>query len=113
MGLFKSPRGKQPEPPEPDDPIPVTTFDLSKRYDLYCSTPSEDRLYENVKIIGIRTFEKKKHNFGAALIGGYLDLETDNGARMMIPHTRLYMICEHGSRPDYKVLRIRKADHEA
>lgn len=113
MSLFKNPRGEQPESPEPDSPIPVSVFDLSKRYDLYCSTPSEDRLYGNVKIIGIRTFEKKKQDFGMALIGGYLEIETDNGARMMIPHLRLYMICEHGSQPDYKVLRIRKTDNDA
>jgi len=113
MSLFKNPRGEQPETPDPDAPIPVTIFDLSKRYDLYCSTPSEDRLYEDVRVIGIRTFEKKKQDFGMSLIGGYLEIETRNGARMMIPHIRMYMICEHGSHPDYKVLRIRKADNDA
>ena len=110
MSLFKNPRGKLPDTPDPDDPIPVTVFDLSKRYDLYCSTPSEDRLYANVRIIGIRTFEKKGA-FSTALIGGYLEIETDNGARMMIPHIRLYMICEYGSQPDYKILRVRKSDY--
>lgn len=48
-----------------------------------------------------------------ALIGGYLEIETRQGARMMIPHMRMFMICEHGSRPDYKVLRIRQSDSEA
>ena len=92
----------------PDDPIPVTVFDLSKRYDLYCSTPSEDRLYEDVRIVGICSFEKKKHEYSTALIGGYIEVETRSGARMMIPHVRMYMICEHGSQPSYKVLRVRK-----
>lgn len=110
MSLFKNPRGESPEAPEPDSPIPVTLFDLSKRYDIYCSIPGEDRLYEDVSIVAIRTFEKKKQEFGMALIGGYLEVETRNGARMMIPHIRMYMICEHGSEPQYKVLRVRKND---
>ena len=93
-------------------PIPVAVIDLSKRYDLYCSIPSEDRLYENVRIIGIRTFERKKNDFATHLIGGYLEIETHNGTRMMIPSMRMYMICEHGAQPAYKVLRARKADPE-
>ena len=113
MSLFNNPRGEFPEKPEPDSPIPVTLFDLSKRYDIYCSIPGEDRLYEDVRVIAIRTFEKKKQEFGMALIGGYLEIETHNGARMMIPHIRMYMICEHGTQPDYKVLRVRKNDNDA
>jgi len=85
-------------------------IDLSKRYDLYCSTPSEDRLYENVRIVAIRTFEPKRNEYQLALIGGYLEIEAENGARMMVPHIRMYMICEHGSKPAYKVLRVRKGD---
>jgi hypothetical protein len=88
-------------------------IDPSKRYDIYCSIPSEDRLYEDVKIVAIRTFEKKKQDFGMALIGGYLEIETSNGARMMIPHIRMYMICEHGMQPKYKVLRVRKNELDA
>ena len=113
MSLFNSLKGKVPETPEPDDPIPVTLFDLSKRYDIYCSLPGEDRLYEDVRIIAIRAFEKKRHDLGMALIGGYLEIETRNGARMMIPHMRIYMICEHGTPPDYKVLRVRQNDPDA
>ncbi len=77
---------------------------------VYCSTPSEDRLYENVRIIAIRTFQRKKHDYGTALIGGHIEIEAHNGTRMMIPHLRMYMICEHGSQPVYKVLRVRKTD---
>jgi hypothetical protein len=113
MSLFQKPKGQTPEAPEPDGPIPVTLIDPSKRYDIYCSIPGEDRLYEDVRIVGIRTFEKKKQDFGMALIGGYLELEARSGARMMIPHLRMYMICEHGSQPDYKVLRTRKNDNDA
>ena len=113
MSLFRTPKGESPDSPESDGSLPITGFDLSRRYDLYCSTPSEDRLYEDVRIVSIRTFERKKHDYGTALIGGYLELETRNGARMMIPHFRMYMICEHGSQPHYKVLRVRKTDHDA
>jgi hypothetical protein len=111
MSLFRSSRRESPALPTPlDELIPVRVFDLSKRYDLYCSTPSEDRLYEDVKIVGIRSFEKKKHEFSTALIGGYLEIEARNGARMMVPHLRMYMICEHGAQPSYKVLRVRRAE---
>jgi hypothetical protein len=113
MSLFKKPNVVLPMNPDRDSPIPVTLFDLLKRYDIYCSIPGEDRLYEDVRIISIRTFEKKKQDFGMALIGGYLEVEARSGTRMMIPHMRMYMICEHGSPPDYKVLRIRKNDPDA
>jgi len=113
MSLFKKPTGGSSDSPEPDGSLPVTVFDLSKRYGLYCSTPSEDRLYEDVRIIGIRTFERKKHDYGTALIGGYIEIETHNGTRTMIRHLSMYMLCEHGAQPDFKVLRIRKSDLDA
>lgn len=114
MSLFKKPGGGSHESPEPPKPpggaIPVSTIDLSKRYDLYCSTPSEDRLYEDVSIIGIRCLEPIKHEYSTALLGGYLEIEAQNGTRMMIAHHRIYMICDHGSQPSYEVLAIRKTD---
>jgi hypothetical protein len=113
MSLFKNPRGELPDTPEPDSTIPVTVFDLSKRYDLYCSIPGEDRLYEDVQVLGIRTFEKKKPDYGIALIGGYLEIEARDGTRMSIPHIRMYMICEHAAQPKYKVLRVRKSDGDS
>ncbi len=112
MSLFSNPRGEPLGSGGTGDPIPVAVFDLSKRYDLYCSIISEDRLYENVQIIGIRTFEQKKHEFATALIGGYLEIEAHNGTRMMIPHLRIYMICEHGSEPAFKTLRVRNPDND-
>jgi len=110
MSTSITPRGDSPEAPKPpSSPIPVTIFDLSKRYDIYCYIPSEDRLYEDVQVVGIRAFEPKKNEFATALIGGYIEIEARNGTRMMIPHIRIYMICEHGSQPTYKVLRVRKS----
>ena len=95
--------------PEPVNPIPVSVIDLSKRYDIYCYIPSEDRLYEDVQLVGIKTFEPPKNQFATALIGGYIEIEARNGTRMMIPHIRVYMVCEHGAQPAYKVLRVRKS----
>ena len=80
MSLFNRPsRQKQTgkiqehsaESPKPDDGIPVSVIDLSKRYDIYCYLPGEYRLYENVRIVGIKTFESPKHKFGTSVIGGY------------------------------------------
>jgi len=115
MSLFKNPRGgtPPPPPPEPEGALPVEIIDLAKRYDIYCSIPSEERLYADVRVVSIRTFEKKKHDFATSLIGGYLEIETANGARMMIPHIRIYMICEHGSQPEYTLLRVRKNNDDA
>lgn len=116
MSFFKSrkrnPPVPPPPPPQPSQPdagaIPVAQIDLSKRYDLYFHSHGEDRLYENVKILGIRTFESKKPSYGLSSIGGFLEVEASNGGRMMIPHLRLQMICEHGSKPAYTVLRVQR-----
>jgi len=94
--------------PQPESSIPVSVIDLSKRYDIYCYVASEERLYEDVSIVGIRTFQAPNNQFSTALIGGHIEIEARNGTRMMIPHIRIYMVCEHGSRPAYKVLRQRK-----
>jgi len=109
MSLFKTPRGGSPESPESPEPsdnaIPVAAVDLSKRYDLYCSMPdNEDRLYEDMRIIGIRTFQQKTQ-FSSGLIGGYLEIEARDGTRVMITHHFVRMFCEHGTKPIYKVLK--------
>ena len=111
MNLFQVLPGSPPSP-EPDSPLPFEIFDLSKRYDIYCSMPGEDRLYENVKIIGIRTFEKTNSDFGRSSIGGYLEIESENGAHMMIQHVRINLICKHGSAPQFKVLKVRNSGPE-
>ncbi len=109
MSLFKNPKSPSEQPSEePEKGVPVLGVDLSKRYDIYCSILGEDRLYENVKVVGIRTFEPKSPIKG--LVNGYLEVECFDGARMLIPHIRMYMICEHGVEPRYKVLRRRKTD---
>src|SRR5689334_9250892 len=107
MSMFSNPRSGSQQPFEdPGGDVPVLPVDLSKRYDIYCSIPGEDRLYEDVKVVAIRTFEPKSPIKG--LVSGYLEVEAREGARMMLPHIRMYMICEHGVHPHYKVLRQRK-----
>jgi hypothetical protein len=63
---------------------------------------TEQRLYQNVKLTGIRTFDKITQ-FSSAL-GGLLEIEAGDGTRMLIPQHGIQMICEHGAQPKYKVL---------
>lgn len=84
--------------------VPVLHFDLSRRYDLYCWLVSEERIYENIQVIGVRTFDRITQ-FSSGAIGGLLEIEGANGARMMIPQHSIQMICGHGTQPTFKVLR--------
>jgi hypothetical protein len=36
---------------------------------------------------------------------GFLAIEASDGARMLIPHFGIEMICEHGTQPKFKLLR--------
>jgi hypothetical protein len=89
---------------EPPKPIPIAPVDLSKRYDLYCTAIDHDRLYENVRFIGIRTFDHISE-FSSGLVGGFLEIEATDGSRLLIPNFGIQMICEHGTQPFGKVLR--------
>jgi hypothetical protein len=73
LSLMSSGRDVQPSS------IPVTQFDLSVRYDIYCTLGCEERLYEGVRIVGVRTFDRLTEFSGA--IGGLLEIEAANGAR--------------------------------
>lgn len=112
MSFLRKPKTEPQGAPPPDGVLPVKLLDTSKRYDLYCNTSGEDRLYEDVKLVCIRTLEPQKHQFSTALIGGYIEMEGQDGSRLMIPGMRIYMICEHGMKPVYKVLRVRKSEFE-
>lgn len=64
---------------------------------------SEERLYENVRFIGIRTFERPtEYSLG---LGGFLEVEATDGARILIPQFGIQLMCEHGAKPVYKILR--------
>ncbi len=109
MGLFKS---RQPQSPQsgttPAQEIPISHVDLSKRYNVYCSAGSlgggEERLYEDVRFLGIRTFDRITE-FGGGYGHSYLEIEAPNGSRMLLPHYFVLLICEHGTQPVFKVLR--------
>src|SRR5262249_20457985 len=108
MGLFNSWRPKAPQPHlEPANQIPINQIDLSKRYDVYCFEREHDRLYEDVRFVGIRTFDRISE-YSSGLIGGYLEIEAVDGSRFLIPAFGIQLICEHGMQPVFKVLRRRR-----
>jgi hypothetical protein len=93
------------------DPIPVLPFDLSRRYDIHCSEIGYDRLFENVRFVCVRTFDRI-NEFSSGLLGGYLEIEAADGARCLIPTFGIRAICEHGVQPAFKVLRHRRQSRE-
>jgi hypothetical protein len=108
MGLFNSRKPQvPPSRPEHSNQIPIAPIDLSKRYDVYCTELDHDRLYEDVRFVGIRTFDRGQE-FSAGLIEGFLEIEAVDGSRWMIPSFGIRMICEHGTKPVFKVLRRRR-----
>jgi hypothetical protein len=106
MGLFRSNAKQPPEPPSSANQLPVAPFEFNKRYDVYCSVFEEERVYENIKFVGIRTFEPLPQ-VTLALIGGYLEIETASGARLFIPSFGIKLICDHGTQPEFKMLQPR------
>lgn len=108
MGFFTT-RTPAPQPrPEPDTGLPVAPFDLSKRYDVYFTEgPHHDRLYANVRFIGIRTFDRITE-YSSGLISGYLEIETADGTRCMLPSYGIRLICEHGAQPVSQLIRHRR-----
>jgi len=96
-------RIEKPEDKEMGNAIPIASIDLAKRYDIYYSAISEDRLFENVRILGIKTLERMT-KFSSGLLGGWIEVEASNGTKMMIRNHGIHMICEAGSIPVYKVI---------
>lgn len=82
--------------------LPVTTIDLTKRYDIYHCIRNEERLYENVKLVGLRDIPDKP-SFGG--FGRFLEIEFIFGSRILISSGGVHMICEHGTKPLFKVFR--------
>jgi hypothetical protein len=114
MGLFGS-RKPSPQdllaglrPKRPESAIPVLYFDLTARYDVHCTEPSHDRIYENVRILGIRTFDPiSEYNGGS--FGGFLEIESDDGTRVMLSRYQIRLICEPGKMPRFRVLGRRRS----
>jgi hypothetical protein len=83
--------------------LTTSQLDLEKRYDIYHCVPHEERLYENVKLVGLRTIQSKSGFTGS--LGSYLEIETIFGSRMLISNYGIHLICEHGTKPTFKVFR--------
>jgi hypothetical protein len=112
MGLFGSRKPETPSPrSEPASEIPIAPIDLAKRYDVYCTDLYYERVYENVRFRGIRTFDRITE-WSSGAIGGYLEIEAVDGSRWLIPNFGIKLICEHGTQPAFKVLRRRRGPHE-
>lgn len=109
MGLFHSRKPPVSPPPVPAARIPVSQIDLNKRYDVYCCLSKEERLYENVRFLGIRTFDRIGE-FSSGLIGGFLEIEAANGSTILLPNFGIQMICEHGTKPTYRVMKRSPCD---
>ncbi len=83
--------------------LATSQFDLEKRYDVYQCISHEERVYENVKLIGFRTLENNADIAG--LFGKFLEIESIFGSRITIAFHGVHMICEHGTKPMFKVYR--------
>jgi hypothetical protein len=94
----------QPQSQSPRPAIPVSHVDVNKRYDVYCMLSGEERVYENVVFVGIRTFDAM-YEFTGHIAGGYLEIEAPDGTRMLIPQYGIQLICDHGAQPAHRVVR--------
>lgn len=105
MAFFRGAKREDEQPAETasGDALSVSPIDFSKRYDIYCHFFGEERLYENVRIVGIRTMEKQRPH--SVVIGGYIEIEDLERKRVMIPQLHINVLCEHGVEAGYKVLR--------
>jgi hypothetical protein len=81
----------------------ISPLDLEKRYDIYHCVPHEERLYENIKVVGLRSLREKSGHLSS--FGTYLEIETLYGSRMLISSYGVHLICEHGTKPMFKVVR--------
>lgn len=108
MGLFRSQPVVPPEPKVvPGCEIPVLPVDLNKRYDVYCSARNHDRLYEDVKIVALRTLEPVTEPIRYLMVD-FVEIESADGSRSLLPKHGIQMLCEHGVEPAFKVLRRRR-----
>src|SRR5262245_44805871 len=103
MALFRKPIPQLSNFDRIKSPIPVEHLDPAKRYDIYCFFPGAERLYENVRIVAVKTLEDITQ-FSSG-IGGLLEIEASDGTRIMLPKHNIHMMCDHGSQPTFKLLR--------
>jgi hypothetical protein len=107
MGLFRTSQSRVSKLLGKPSTIPI---DLSKRYDIYCWFVDESRVYEDVRITGMRTLSQEPMAIGA--LDEYIEIEAADGTRVMMPRFHIHMLCEHGLQPSYRVLRTGKPKNE-
>jgi hypothetical protein len=90
-------------PTEKRHGLEISILDLEKRYDIYQCAHREERLYENVKLIGLRNWQKSTQY--ESVFGCFLEIETLYGLKMLISTVGTNLICEHGTKPMFKVFR--------
>jgi hypothetical protein len=105
MGFFSSQEPQQ-QPQRPDRVLPILPVELTKRYDVYIREPEHDRLYENVRFVCLRTFDRITEYSGT--LSSYLEIESSDGTRCLIPTLQITAICEHGVTLATKILRRRR-----
>jgi hypothetical protein len=84
-------------------PVPLEHIDVTKRYDIYSFFPGEERLYENMRFVSIKTLDDIRSYTGA--FSGLVEIESMDGTRIMLPMHNIHMLCEHGSQPSFKLVR--------
>ncbi len=102
MSLFGKRKGPSLSRDTIKSPLPVQHLDITKRYDIYCWTNREERVYEDVKLLSVKTLDDISQ-FRTRL-GEYLEIEARDGTKGLIPKMRIQDLYEHGVRPVYKVV---------
>ncbi len=74
--------------------LPLSNFDLKKRYDIYYHMRKGVCVCPNVAVKGKRTFEDLNEVKGPFV--QYLELEDAKGRTFMLNYLHVFMICEAG-----------------
>lgn len=74
--------------------LPLSNFDLKKRYDIYYHMRKGVCVCQNVAVKGKRTFEDVDEVKGPFV--QYLELEDGKGRTFMLNYLHVFMICEAG-----------------
>ncbi len=103
MGLFGS-KPQPPQPPSPDKGLPVLPIDLTKRYDVYLRDGTHERLYENIRFVSLRSFDRIT-DFSPGTLSCYLEIEALDGTQCLIPTIQITAVCAHGVKMASMLLR--------
>ena len=79
-----NPPDRPERPKKPLNQLSIAHFDLSKRYDIYCWTANQERLFENVRLAIMRTFNRGIGGMSFSY-GDYLELEAGDTSKIVVP----------------------------